>query len=281
MKEKSNKILGCIQLVSGRKPIIPLNDVFLNYTFMKETYWETLRKMINIFYKAYQKIHDSTSITLIDEVFSVTTEFPYYKDIDSTTPKRQDARIVSVNKIDYIEFQNDVSPEIPIAVRSIDYFGFSLTRGKRRPVSSIWLLSGTVAELLDGNTFSNYILTDEINHRPHPNVANILYVNLKQLAEEDSQAGQLAGVLIGELKTPKDPEVKQIFQSLKDSFNLFKDDTKVRDIMSIREELEAKGAARAKAELLPLLKEKDEQIEELKASLAELKALVATLIPSV
>jgi len=266
MKKKSENILGFIELETGAKAITPLNDVFLNYTFGQETYWETLRNMTNIFYNAYIETHKETTITPIEGKIVVKTQFPHFRDFNASIPKKQDMEIDSADKIDYIEFQNDMHPKIPIEVQSVEYYAFSLTRGKDKRATGLWLLNGTVTNLLQGKIYSNYILMDEVDYRPHPspNNSSILYVDLKQLAScTNTQAGELAGVLTGKVKEPKDPEVRLILQNLKHSFNVFKDDTEVRNIMTRAELFEARGEAKAQAELLPLLTEKDEQISEL------------------
>ena len=119
-KNENKNILGNVSLDTGLKPIILLNDVFINYTFMDKANWETLRNKVNILYKAYTKEHPTTSITTIEgKINNIITQFPYYKDKDSKTPKRQDAKIDSEYKIDYIEMQNDPSPELSIAERSL------------------------------------------------------------------------------------------------------------------------------------------------------------------
>ena len=121
---------------------------------------------------------------------------------------------------------------------------------------------------------------------PHPNTTNILYVDLKRLAQADSQAGELAGVLIEAVKTPKDSKVNLILQSLRESFDTFRIDTEVRHIMTRKEFIEANAEARAKAraeaKLLPLIAEKDEQIAvkdeqlvEQEKRIKELEALLA------
>ena len=78
-----------------------------------------------------------------------------------------------------------------------------------------------------------------------------MYVNLEQLAKDNSRAGELAGVLIGEVKDPKYREVDRIFQSFKSSFEKFKDDTEVHDILTRVEEFKAEG----RAEVLPVTAE--------------------------
>jgi len=139
MSKKSENILGCIKLETGFKPITPLNDVFLNYTFERKVYWETLRMITNIFYGAYIKTYKDTGITLIEGEIDIRTQYPLYRKVDSNTPKQQDLKIDTENKVHYIEFQNKTNPTIPIEVRSIEYLGFSLTRGEKKQVSNVWL----------------------------------------------------------------------------------------------------------------------------------------------
>lgn len=275
MSKKRENILGYISLDTGKKAITPLNDVFLNYTFLRQEYWETLREMTNIFYKAYIKKHKDTNITPIKGEINVITQYPYYRNADSSTPKRQDMRIDSENKVDYIEFQNKTHPDLPIEVQSIEYLGFSLTRGENKYASNLWLLNGAITNLLQGNIFSNYILMDEADHRTHPNTSNVLYVDLKRLSQTNSQAGELAGILIGKVEAPKDAKIDQILQTLKNSFNVFKVDTEVRNIMTRVEQLEARGRAEVRAELLPLLNEQGEQLAEKDKKIKELETLLA------
>ena len=286
MTNKSDNVLGYIELETGAKAVSPLNDIFLNFTFGQEAYWETLREIVNIFYKDYIRSHQDTNVTLIEGKVVVKTEFPQYRSLKSTKPKKQDIKIESEEKIDYIDFQNDTHPALPIEVRSIEYFGFSLTRGKEKKAAHLWLLNGAVAKLLQGNIYSNYILMDEKTYYQHPNATNILYVDLKRLAKTDCQAGELAGVLIGTIKTPKDSKVNLILQSLRESFDTFRIDTEVRHIMTRKEFIEANAEARAKAraeeKLLPLIAEKDEQIAvkdeqlvEQEKRIKELEALLA------
>ena len=273
MNKKSENILGFLELETGPKAISPMNDVFVNYTFGKKQYWETLRRITNIIHRSYMETYPDTQVSLIAGEIDVQTQYPYFKEPDTSRPKTQDAQIDSPRSINFVEFQNDMHPQIPIEVRSAEYFGYSLTRGKDKKATTIWLLNGTVTKLLQGNVFSNYILTDEMTHHPHPNTSSILYVDLKKLAQTNTQAGELAGILTGQLKEPADPEVRSILKDLKKSFNDFKVNMEVRRIMTRAEELEAKGKiegkAEAQAELLPLLKEKDERIAELEALLAE------------
>jgi len=267
---KKNKELGFIDLETGSKPILPLNHVFLNYTFDNKEYWETLREMINIIYRAYIAHYPHTMITLIKNGIIVKTEYANYKDLNSTTPKRQDMRIESKDKFDYIDFQNNPSTEPPVEERSAEYFGYTLTRGPSKPASSIWLINGSVDKLMQDDVFSNYILIKEENNHRHSITSNILYVNLQLLAKADNQAGELAGVLIGEMKTPTDPKVKQILQRLEQSFKTFKKDKEMPNIMTLREMIAAEAEAKAAAEKEELV----EQITKLGVRIKELEALL-------
>lgn len=259
MKKEKENIIGHMELGDGQvKPISTLDNAFLTYTFEREAYWETLRDMSNIFYKAYIDHYQHTKISPIEGEIIVKTEYSNYKDFESTVPQRQDIRIESNdNRFDYIEFQAFRSSKPPIEVRSVEYFSYSLTRGRDQRAIHMWLLAKVVDELLHGNTFSNFILMDEANHHPHPNVTNILYVDLEQLSQTNSQAGELAGVLLGAVKAPKDPHVKLIFESLLHSFDIFKDDKEARNYMTRREQHEAIGKAIVRAELTPIIAEKD------------------------
>ena len=160
-------------------------------------------------------------------------------------------------------------PTLPVTTRSSEYFGFALSRGDGKQQTSMWLLNGTIPELLNGQVFANYVLMDEQSHHRHPNESSILYVDLKKLAKMNTQAGELASILINEAKELKDPEVKSILQNLKQNFNEFKDDMEVRNIMTRAEQLEARGEARSEAKLLPVIEEQKEQISEKDKEISE------------
>ena len=269
MSNKSENILGFIDTDTGRKPIPTLDHIYLNYTFQNKKNWETLRGIINIVYNAYTQSQQEDNIDPIECNINVITQFPYYKNMETTKPKEQDFRIESETRIDYIDFQNSTHPNIPIKERSIEYFAFSIIREKEKQVAHVWLLDGARTELLQGNIFSNYTIFDRVNRHFHPNKANILYVDLKSLSQTDTQAGELASVLVGTLKTPKDPQVALILQNLESSFNEFKNDTEAHNIMTTSEYLIAEGRAEGRAELLPQIAEKEERIKELEAQLAK------------
>ena len=276
-----NNILGYLELGTGLKPIPLMNDFFLNYNFQNPANWEDLRLMVNIFYLAYMETCKETTVRPIEGRVAVTTQYPYFKEHLSSKPKTPDIQINSLKKVDFIDFQNDTHPLIPVLKRSSEYVGFSLTRGEDKEQSSMWLLSGGISELLHGKAFANYVWMDEKDHYRHPIKSNLLYINLKELAKVNSQAGELAGVLIGRLDAPKDEKVKSILQSFKETFNVFKHDTEVRDVMTRAEELIAKGKAKGKAEsearFLPLLDEKEKQIGEKEKQIDEQEKRIAEL----
>ena len=262
-KAKEN-IIGYMELGDGEKMAIStLNNVFLNYTFEQKEYWETLRSMNNIIYSAYIDYCQHTNISLIEGDVIVKTEYSNFKDFKSTVPQRQDIRIENQNdsRVDYVEFQSSRNSKPPIEVRGIEYFSYSLTRGRDKRSVHMWLLAEPVGKLLHGNIFANYVLMDEVNHNPYPNATNILFVNLERLSQTNSPAGELAGVLLGAVKKPKDYQVKLIFENFMKSFEIFKEDKEARNIVTRGEQREYQGEARAEARLMPIIKEKDEQLQ--------------------
>ena len=246
--ENKTTNLGYIQLETGSKLITPINDVFTNYTFQKEEYWECLREIANIFYNAYIEIYGSTQIRPIKGAILVETQFPYFKEPSSTTPNAPDLRIENDEKINFLDMQNKTHPNPRISERSTKYFGFSLIRGDNKQTVFMWLINGAVSELLNGKIFSNYVLMDEQDQHRHPNGSNILYVDLKKLAKLDSQVGELAGVLTGVVKNPKDVVVQGILHSLRQSFDKFKNDTEVKNIMTRDEQIRREGRSEGKIE---------------------------------
>ena len=277
MNNDNQKVLGYIQLETGEKLITPMNDVFINYTFQDKENWEELRKLANIIYLAYLEKNGNTKIRPSDGEIEVSTQFSYFKDPKSTTPKSQDAKMESTDRIDFIEFQNKMNPTPPIPVRGGEYLGFALSRGGDKQKTSMWLLNGAVPELLNGKIFANYILMDEEDHSRYPIETDLLFVDLKKLAEMDTQAGELARVLLDLETDPKDEEVKSILKSLKRSFNKFKVDTEVCKIMTREETLIVESIAETEARLLPLIDKQKQEISEKEKQIAEDKKRIAEL----
>lgn len=281
-EDKPEGILGYLELEDKRKPIKPMNDVFINYTFDKKENWETLRVLTNILYDQYNQEHD-IPIELLEGEIVVTTQYPRFKELATKAKKGfikyQDSRIDADNKVDYVEFQNEPYPKLPIAARSMGYFGFSISKGEKdeKPSTNVWLINGTVEALLCNKVFANFSMVDLSDGRQHPNKSSILYVDLKILSKSNTKAGELAAVLLGKIETPKDKEVKLIADTLNLNFEEFKKDMGVRTVTTIFEELEYRGEARgeargiekARAEYEPLLEEYKQKLEVV---LAQLKA---------
>ena len=148
------KMLGYIRLETGPKLIIPMNDIFINFTFQDEANWENLKMMANIIYNQYAQDYESTKIKPIEEIISVRTQFPYFKAPKSDKPKAPDIRIEDINKFSFIDFENNPHSSKPLVpIRSTEYLGFALSRGKvAKQQFSMWLLNGAVSILLNGKS---------------------------------------------------------------------------------------------------------------------------------
>jgi hypothetical protein len=228
--------LGYIELETGLKEITPMTDVFANYTFENKEHWESLKTLTNILYAEYNNTVKN-SIKLIEGPITVTTQYPHFKNPKGNS-KKQDTKIDSKTQIEYIEFQNDLR----IDARDIQYLGFSFSRGKdNKPSNHVWLLTGDVPSLLHGQIFSRYKLLKETDYKAHPNSSSILHINLRKLSLEKTKAGELARVLLGKTNTATYEDVKLVLNSYKLSFEKFKNDKEVKNIMSILQERELKG----------------------------------------
>jgi hypothetical protein len=121
--------------------------------------------------------------------------------------------------------------------------GISHSRGKL--ANQLWLLAEDVPPLLHGETFSRYILKDEKTNRDHPSSSGILYISLSKLAQEESPAGELASFLLGrtpEAKNETENEtVKKITEAFNRSFNTFKSDKEVFDMLTLAERYKHEG----------------------------------------
>ena len=66
-------------------------------------------------------------------------------------------------------------------------------------------------------------------------------MDLKRLAKTNSKSGELAGVLTGVIKEPKDKEVQAILHNFKQVFKEFRTDMEVRNMMTALEDSRADG----------------------------------------
>ena len=244
MKEKGNEIgyieieiknprTGVTEIVL--KPIAVMNDIFINYTFENPENWEVLRLINNIFYNEYKIIYPKSSLRIIEGAIKVRTQYAHFKAPDKN-PKRQDAEIESEDKKDYTEFQ--INPTAEVAIRSVEYLGFSTSRGANKPSTHLWLLGGDITSLMHSEDIVHYKMIEERINKYHPSESSIVYVNLKKVSSENTKAGELARVLLGLSKEVKDEEVKFIFKNLSKSFNNFKKDKGERDVLTIMEQRE-------------------------------------------
>ena len=225
-------ILGYIELDTGKKPITPMNDVFIAFTFHNEDNWSVAKDTTNIMFAAYSEQSEEEPLELLTGEVDVQTQFPNFRNHSSTTPNRNDVRIEDDKQVVSLEAQNDPYPTIPISKRSLEYLSFALTRGEHKKQTFLWLINGSVKELLDGQTFSYQVRMDRDTHRINQLDGGILYIDLPKLAKQNTQAGELARVLIGTPEEPTDELVRAIQLKLKDSFSKFKNDTEVHGIMS-------------------------------------------------
>ena len=242
-KNKEMGIIGYIELPKGvRKPISPMNNHFLNYTFNDPKNWPALQTMANIIYSDYIDKNPKTAVTTIEGDISVKTQLVHFQLKASDTPRTQDLEIESITKIDYIEIQIETKTLlIPVEQRSMGYLGLSITRGNTdKPIQQVWLLADDLKNksILNGKTYANFTMMDELDHRPHAHPAPfaVMYVNLKKMAKEQTKAGELANVLLGNVKEPKDKNVLKVFETLTGSFDKFKEEKEVKKMYSYFEE---------------------------------------------
>ena len=132
------------------------------------------------------------------------------------------------------------------------YFGLGIGHGKGMVANQIWLLAEDVKELLHGETFTRYILKDEVTGKDHPENSGIMYVSLTKLAQENTPVGELASFLLGINPDPQNEEVKKIADAFNASFKKFKESKDVVKVLTLRErvkdEIWGDAVAEGKAE---------------------------------
>ena len=241
---KSNKkgLIGYISLPDGDKAIQTMTALFVNFTYKNPENWEDLKTMTNIFYEDYRckakELHaKDASVKLIEGKVKVTTEYEHYTN-RMDKPKAQDLRTESETSIDYTEMQLKTSGlRIPIEKRSINYLGLSLTRDKdNKLIQQLWLLGDDLQNksILRGKEYANFNMLDEVDYAPHghENSFGLMYVNLKKLGKANTKAGELANVLLDKEKNPKHKAVTQIYNTLQESFDKFREDKEVKNVIN-------------------------------------------------
>ena len=241
--------LGFVELSNGKKAIYPMNDIFLNFTFQNPAHWEALRLAINILIHDFNKQNPDIEVKPITGKIEVRTQFKHLLDTDGKKTKDQDIRLTEDNiAATYLEFQNRAWSDIPLEIRSVQYFGLGISNNKGHLANQIWLLAADVESVLQGNTYARYVLKDQITGRPHPNESGIKYISLPKLSKQDSPAGELALFLLGKEATPKDKDVKKITEAFNTSFDTFKADKEAVQMLSFLDREKAYERAEGRAE---------------------------------
>jgi len=262
MAAKNSVPLGYVDLPDGSKAIYPMNDIFLNYTFEDVEYWEALRLTANLIIAAYKQYKPTTKVKTITGDIKVRTQYQHLFRKDNTT-RDQDLKMVEDDaNSTYLEFQNRAKPDVPIEIRSVEYFGLGIGQSKGKLANQIWLLAQDVETVLYDETFTRYILNDEVTGKDHPTTSGIMYVSLTKLSKEDSPAGEMAAFLLGKVDEPKNEVVKKITDAFKKSFQTFKTDKEVARMLSLADryrhdgvvEGEERGAINAADKFLELIK---------------------------
>ena len=235
MASKNTTPLGYIELNNGSKAIYPMNDIFLNFTFEDVAHWEALRLAVNLLIKAYMQQKPETKVKPIEGNIKVRTQFQHLLDIQNTTRDQDIKMTEDEEETTYIEFQNRAKTDVPIEIRSVEYFGLGIGHSKGKLANQIWLLAEDVDSVLHRNTFTRYILKDEMTGNEHPTTSGIMYVSLTKLSQEESPAGELASFLLGKIIVPMNEEVKKISDAFNSSFNAFKSDREVVKVLSARD----------------------------------------------
>ena len=240
--EKEGGILGYIELESGKKPVKPMNDTFLNFTYSKQENWETLRLKANIFYEDYISNAANTRIKPIVGDIKVDTQYEYLLDEEKTT-KRQDFKMTTIKNNDdkeynYIEF-NNTAPE---ALRGVEYYGLGSGHSGGKPSHQLWLVGEGTNKIFErGEGYAEYLIKNKVTNKELDIKSTMLFVNLKALSKNQTKAGELASVLIGKSKEPKYKEVEEIFKTLTNNFEKFKADKGAKNRMTVAERYTERG----------------------------------------
>ena len=232
-------VLGFIELPSGRKSISPMNDIFLNYMFKDEKNWEVLRTLVNILIAEYKEFSSSTRISEISGPVTVETQYLYYINPEGKT-KRQDIKMISKDTT-FIEFQNNAYPDPPIKVRALEYFGLGIGYNGGQISNQLWIMAEDNEELMFGNAFSDFVLIDEFTGKPYPSLSGIMFSSLKKLSEKVGEVGDLARFLLGKQKESVSENVSGIINSFNNSFEKFKAEKEVLEVMTYAEQVRLEG----------------------------------------
>ena len=243
--------LGYIELESGSKKIMPMNDFFLGYAFSKPENWETLRDIYNIFVNACKEMYRSKadSLQTITDEIEVETQYEYI--LDRTRTKRQDALITEKSKnLTMVEFHNKANSTPAIEIRGVQYFALGIGRTREEQLANqVWILAEHHAGLLgEHNPFENYALTSTLTGTAYPNASSIFYISLEKLALHDNPTGQLARFLLGIDFSPSDASVQKIVASFNHTFERVQKDKEARIKMSMLDYWKEEGRVEGREE---------------------------------
>ena len=130
----------------------------------------------------------------------------------------------------------------------MEYFGLSLGNSKGNRANQIWVLAKDLDTVLLGETFTYYVLKDVVTGLSYPNKSGIMFISLQRLSQDKtSPSGELATFLIGEDINPKNEDVMNIIDGFKNSFETFRDEQEVIDMLTLTQRARYEGEARGKA----------------------------------
>ena len=245
----NRKPLGIIELGTGPKEIFATNDFFINYLFENPARWEALRLIVNVIIEAYKGMTPTTQVRTIDGDIQVETQYKYYTG-KTDVSTRQDFRVEANKNLTYVEVQNKAHSVPPIEKRAIEYFGLSLAHNRGNDVTQMWILAENVDSLLNGNTFTNYILGDEETGTRYPLNNNLMFVSLRRLEAKrgGTEAGEMAAFLLGKGFKPKYESVKNVMTMFDEGFNSFCEDKEAIERMSAMVKNRLEGIEEGKLE---------------------------------
>ena len=99
MKKTEFKPLGHVELPSGPYAVYPMNDIFMNYTFESEEYWETLRQIVNIVTNDFKAKFPHSVLRPITGKIKVRTQYRQFVTCDPKTALSQDIQILEDGQI--------------------------------------------------------------------------------------------------------------------------------------------------------------------------------------
>ena len=234
MNKRKRQPLGYIELETGVKEIMHLNDFFLSYLFHLKENWEVLRSIHNILVSACKELHQEKATDLQPITNTIEVESQYEYILDKVRNKRQDAMISEHDSnLTFIEFQNRAYSSPAIDIRGVEYLALGIGRTRSEQLANqVWILAEHHQGLLGDSSFEMYALASKLTGRAYPNKSNIFYISLEKLCELDNQVGELSRLLMGINPEPTDSVVREIAESFNRTFKIVQEDKEARYKMS-------------------------------------------------